>query len=453
MSPRSISLTDRFFAGYGLWQIVGVLGLVYPLAFIVYGLGTLGIVALLWRDRRSLLTSRQLYARLDTPRTVELEHPVCLTATLSLGSSHTWLPARIDWEAPRMPAFHFARRFAPFRSGNEAGALVAEHPATAAGLGYFAWTSLTVMVQSHFRLWIQRLELPIAAPGGRVHPSLRRISEQAFVERVGHQSLLTQGTRRMLRGYTADQLHSIRRYQYPDTLRHIDAKKSAKYARLMTRIYDEFRAHHLIMALDLGRAMCGTLKHSAKHDYYLSACLMLAQHAIAAGDQVSFFAFANTTTFVIRHSRNLASFEPLFRSDPRLQAHEADSRFDLLTPTIASLSGPRSIVLVFTEVTSPSVQQALLEALPAVCQRHLTVVVGLQEHHLVLDNLLWELNPDRLSDSDQARLLYAYWLNDRFRLFRGQMARLGGGVVQGSDDTWLSLVTRVYARLRDSLRA
>jgi len=79
--------------------------------------------------------------------------------------------------------------------------------------------------------------------------------------------------------------------------------------------------------------------------------------------------------------------------------------------------------------------------------------VGLQEHQLVVENLIWELHPDRLSDSEQARLLYAYWLNDRGQLFRVQMSRLGGGVVQGSDDTWLNLVTRVYARLRDSLRA
>jgi hypothetical protein len=50
-------------------------------------------------------------------------------------------------------------------------------------------------------------------------------------------------------------------------------------------------------------------------------------------------------------------------------------------------------------------------------------------------------------------LLYASWLNDRFQLFRMHMSRLGGGVVQGSDATWISLVTQVYARLRASLRA
>jgi uncharacterized protein (DUF58 family) len=453
MTARSVALTERFFAGYGLWQIVGVLGLVQPLALAVYFLGTVMILALLWLDRRSLLKARQLHAWLDMPRTLELEQPVHLQATLVLAQHHPLRPARIEWEAPSLPAFHFARRWTPFRARSEEGPFVADHAATAAALGYFAWTSLHVVVHSRLQLWVQRLEIAVEPRGVRVHPSLRRIPEQAFVERLGHQSILLQGTRTMLRSHTADQLHSMRRYQYPDTLRHIDAKKSAKYARLMTRIYDELRAHHLIMALDLGRSMCGTLKHSARHDYYLSACLMLAQQAMAAGDQVSFFAFANTLTFAIRHSRTLASFAPLFTGDPRLRARETDSRFDLLHPAIASLAGQRSIVLVLTDVTSPSVQQALLEALPPVCQRHLTVAVGLQDHQLVLDELIWQLDPDRLSESDQARLLYAYWLNDRLQLFRVQMSRLGGGVVQGSDDTWLSLVTRVYARLRDSLRA
>jgi uncharacterized protein (DUF58 family) len=453
MSATSAALTERFFAGYGLWQIVGVLGLVQPVVFVVYFVGTVVIFALLWLDRRSLLQAQQLSARLDMPRTLELAQPVRLQATLVLAQHQPLLPARIEWQAPSLAALHFADRLTAFRPSSATGPLVACHAATAAALGYVAWTSLTLVVHSRLQLWVQGVEVAVAPCGVRVHPSLRRIPEPAFVERLGQQSVLLQGSRKMLRGHTADQVHSIRRYQYPDTLRHIDAKKSAKYARLMTRTYDEFRAHHLIMALDLGRSMCGTLKYSARHDYYLSACLMLAQHAITAGDQVSFLAFANTLTFSIRHSRTLASFAPLFTGEARLQARETDSRFDLLPPALASLAGQRSIVLVLTDVTSPSVQQALLETLPAVCQRHLTVAAGLQDHQFMLDELLWELDPDDLSDSDQARLLYAYWLHDRLQLFGRQMSRLGGGVVQGSDETWLSLIISVYARLRDSLRA
>jgi uncharacterized protein (DUF58 family) len=180
---------------------------------------------------------------------------------------------------------------------------------------------------------------------------------------------------------------------------------------------------------------------------------MLAQQAIAAGDQVSFFAFANTITYSIRHSRHLASFEPLFKGETRLQARETQSRFDLLHPTIASMTGQRGIVLVLTDLTSPSVQLALLEALTPICQRHLTLAVGLQDQNLCLNELVWALDPDHLSDGEQARLLYASWLNDRFELFRRRMSQLGGGVVQGSDATWISLVTQVYARVRVSLRA
>jgi uncharacterized protein (DUF58 family) len=451
-SPR-VSLTDRFFATYGLWQIVGVMGLRQPLILTLYVLGTVVIFALLWLDRRSLLKAQQLRAELVLPAAVELEQVVRLQATLMWVQPNPLMPARIEWAAPFLTALHFASRSTPFVTGNAGHPLLATHTATASGLGYVTWPALQLVVHSRLQLWRQQLDIDVPGSGLRVHPSFRRIPEQVFVERIANQPILTQGTRKILRGQSADQFRTMRRYQYPDHLRHIDAKKSAKYAQLMTRVYDESRAHHLIMALDVGRAMCGTLKSSAKHDYYVSACLLLAQQALAAGDHVSFFAFANATTFAIRHSRHLAAFQPLLMNDPRLRARETDSRFDLLHPTVASLAAQRSIVLVFTDVHSPSVQQDLLQTLPPVCQRHLTLVIGLQDHTLLLHDLLWQLNPEPLREDEQARLLYAYWLNDRLQLFCKQMARLGSGVVQGSDDTWLSLVTRIYARLRDSLRA
>ena len=453
MKRTGTYLTDRLFAIYGLWQIVGVIGLLHSAALVVYGLGTVAIIALVWADRRSLLKTQRLQAELTLPRSMELEQVVCPEATLKFVQDNPLMPASIDWAAPLLPAFQFTTPLTEFRANETGDGFKASHLATAVGLGYVEWTSLDLVVRSRLRLWYQMLDVAIEPHGLRVHPSFRKIPDQDFVEQVANQRLLAQGTRKIMRGQAADQFHSIRRYQFPDNLRHIDGKKSAKYGRLMTRIYDEFRAHHLIIALDLGRSMVGHLKQSAKHDYYLSACLMLAQQAIAAGDQVSFFAFANRLTYAIRSSRHLASFEPLFTGDARLRAQETESRFDLLSPAIASMAGQRSIVLVLTDLTSPSVQQGLLEVLAPICQRHLTLAVGLQDQNLHLNEMVWKLNPDRLSDNDQARLFYASWLNDRFQLFRSRVAQLGGGVVQGADDTWLSLVTQVYARMRESLRA
>lgn len=455
MKRQNAYLTDHFFASYGLWQVVGVFGLLQSSILVIYVLGTAVFFACVWLDRRSLLRGQQLHAHLHMPRALELEQPVHLQATLVFLQENPLMPGRIEWEAPRLAAFHFNAPQIAFRPSDASHTFTAQHSAIAIGLGYMEWTSLQLVVRSRWRLWFQKLDVDIVPQEVRVHPSFRRISEQDFVEHIANQNILTQGSRRILRGRAADQFHSIRRYQYPDSFRHIDARKSAKYARLMTRIYDEYRAHHLVMALDLGRSMCGRLKASSKHDYYLSACLMLAQHAIAAGDEVSFFAFSNTTTFSVRGTRHLAGFEPLFKGDQRLQAQETESRFDLLYPTVCSLTGQRSIVLVLTDLTSPSVQQALLEALAPICRRHLTFAVGLQDNRFFLDHLVWgsESNRDREPDHDPARLFYAYWLNDRFRLFRQQMARLGGGMVQGSDETWISLVVQVYSQLRDSLHA
>ena len=453
MKAKRISLTDRFFASYGLWQIVGVFGLLQSSVLAIYGLGTLVLLALLWLDRRSLMRAQPLQARLIVPRAMELKQSIQLEVKLTPAPQPEAVTSFMAWEAPVLPTLHFEKQWAPFQLDDSGDAWMAHHVVTAIGLGYVQWTSLSLVVRSRLRLWHQNIEMAIAPQGSRIHPSFRRLPDWDFAVHMANQQILTQYHRRGMRGRQADQFHTTRRYQYPDRLRHIDAKKSAKYGQLMTRIYDETRSHHLVVALDIGRSMCGKLNHSAKNDYYLSACLMLAQQAIAAGDDVSFFAFANTVTFSLCRSRHLSGFEPLFRGDERLRAIEIESRFDLLYPTICTLASQRSIVLVLTDLTHPSVQQALLDVIAPICQRHLTLAVGLQDRKWLLSDLIWELETDCLSEDDQARLLYAYWLNDQFQLFRKQMAQWGGGVVQGSDETWLSLTTQLYARLRESLLA
>src|SRR4029079_18914357 len=103
-----------------------------------------------------------------------------------------------------------------------------------------------------------------------------------------------------------------REYQYPDSIRHIDARKSAKYCQLMTRTYDSLLEHHLILGLDVGRSMYGRMGPSRKLDYYLSACLALAENASQSRDRLSFFAFSQKVHLTVRRSRHMADFRPLF---------------------------------------------------------------------------------------------------------------------------------------------
>src|SRR5882762_5539606 len=69
------------------------------------------------------------------------------------------------------------------------------------------------------------------------------------------------------------------------------------------------------------------LSRSRKVDFYLSACLDLAQQALRGGDRVSFFAFSSRLHLSIVQARRLDSLLPLFKGDPRLRPREESTDY------------------------------------------------------------------------------------------------------------------------------
>ena len=222
-----------------------------------------------------------------------------------------------------------------------------------------------------------------------------------------------------MRGRAAEQFYSLRKYQFPDQIRHIDQKKTAKYGELMTRTYENFLSHHLILALDLGHSMFGTLGQSQKHDFYLAACLTLARNAIQSHDHVSFFGFSQRIHSMIRRTRSLDPFLPLYQGSAEVAPRDEEGNFDLLGPALSRVAGQRSILLIFTDASRPSVQESLLRVMPDLCQRHLTVVISLLDEAYTLERQLDAWDGGNVEMQDYSRFLYNYWIDDRSRVFRG----------------------------------
>jgi uncharacterized protein (DUF58 family) len=289
-----------------------------------------------------------------------------------------------------------------------------------------------------------------SAPVARgVAPSRTTLSEQAFSELIQTQRVLHQGARLQTRTRAQDQFHSLRKYQYPDPLRHIDQKKSARLGEPVTRTFDTLRSHHLVIALDMGRALSGTIRGSAKMDYYLSAALALAENALRARDEVSFIAFSQTTHFTIRRTRSLAAFRRLFRSENMFSPRDEESDYSTIPNQLVRMAGSRSIVVVLTDLSKPSVQEGLLQALAPVCRKHLAVVASLNDREVDVEEQVLAFKQENFNEK-YPDLLYGYWLREKQSLFREHLARLGGGSIAVNDAYWMSTVERLYELLRAS---
>jgi hypothetical protein len=116
------------------------------------------------------------------------------------------------------------------------------------------------------------------------------------------------------------------------------------------------------------------------------------------------------------------------------------------------VAGQRSIVLIFTDASRPSVQESLLRVLPEICRRHLTVVISLLDEAYTLERQLDAWDGTKLGMEDYSRFLYNYWIDDRSRVFRSHAARQAGGVVSVTEADWLSVVGKTYDMMRRSLQ-
>ncbi len=442
-SPQS-ALTMRFFALLGIVQVIGIGSIVFGALLPVYvgAMAVLGV--LLFSDFPRIPEERPFTGQISVPPKVELgsSFPFELTVK-SQSSGHL---SRLEAIVPPSRLIYWTSERIALTGSPPKGAV----KGTADSLGSLSFKSITLLCSSPLGFWFRTASAEIDPVELRIVPSMRAVPAPLFTEIAMSQRLLQQGSRLLIRNRTADQFYTVRRYQYPDSIRHIDQKKTAKFGQLMTRVYDSFQSHHLVLALDLGRAMCGDLARSRKVDFYLSACLHLAQQALRAQDRVSFYAFSDEIHLSIPHARRMESLAPLVRGDPALKAREEATNFRLLNEAVAVQAGQRSIVLILSDLSYPSVQESILSTVPSLSRKHLVALVGLIDRNYDLTSAIAKLADSALTEDEYARLLYTYWLTEQFKSFSAKVSSLGGAAIRVSEEFWMSAVEQVYLRLRIS---
>lgn len=456
MNFEGLHLGDRALLLFGALQVVGSLGLLVPAAWILYAAGMVALLAALLADLRSLASATVSDGNLSLSSDPELGVP----NRLAIKVVSTADDAAVDVVLPDLKTFTFGERVVTLPAepsgrdaGPEGGTFGRSVPCRAVRLGYEEVNEVRLLVRSRRRLWLRRTRVAIPPFAFRVSPRLVKLPPAEFTRLLLEQGAFREGVRRLSRHRSADQFLTVREYRHPDPMSRIDPRKSAKFDRLMTRDYEAYRNVHLVIALDLGRPMCGGFSGSSKHDYYLSAALNLVRDALRHRDSVSFVAFAREVHHVVSGKRNLAAFADLYRGSRSLAPREVESNYAILAPAVARVATQRSIVVLFTDLSRPSVQEALLDSALPLYRRHFTAVVTLADEKVRLVNALSAASGAALTTESYASLLYAYWLDERLALFRESLARAGGRSVAVPERYWMSATERIYDTLRSSLSA
>lgn len=245
------------------------------------------------------------------------------------------------------------------------------------GSEYFRGTY--VRIQCPMGLVERQERLPTDEPL-RVYPNVLALREFSLLNQKGR--LREMGIRRSrLRGLGTD-FESLREYAEGDDYRKIDWAATARRSRLIVRQYETERNQNVLIAIDVGRHMLAEVGGVTKLDLVLDSCLMLAQAAAVAGDNIGLLLYGDRVVRFIapRKGRNQVGMLVEAIHDAIAMPVETDTigAFAYL----ATRWKRRSLIVNFTDSGDESRAKDLATALHPLASRHIVLMARIADPRL-----------------------------------------------------------------------
>ncbi len=178
------------------------------------------------------------------------------------------------------------------------------------------------------------------------------------------------------------EFQALRDFQPGMDRRAIDWKQSARHAVLLAKEFRTERNHHVIMALDCGRAMSEPVGGAPRIDRAINAALLLSYACLRSGDRVGMFAFDSRPRITTGAASGLDAFRLLQRVAGRIDYSSEETNYTLGLTTLSGSLQRRSLVVVFTDFTDSTSAELMIESLGRLLRRHLVLFVILRDEEL-----------------------------------------------------------------------
>lgn len=217
-----------------------------------------------------------------------------------------------------------------------------------------------------------------AVPGEvRVYPPFRSRAEAEL--RVDRGRILEVGLRSAKGRGTGTDFDQLREWTPDDETRRVDWAATARHGRPVVRSYRAERNQTVLTLLDVGRVQAGQVEGAPRVEHAIDAALLLTYLATRLGDRLGLLAYDERVRAVVPPSHRgdqlsrvtgaVFDLEPaLVESDHRGAFTEAMARFRR-----------RALFVLLTDLSSTSVAETLLPAIPLLLRRHLVIVGSVRD--------------------------------------------------------------------------
>ncbi len=249
-------------------------------------------------------------------------------------------------------------------------------------------------------IWKQTIQ-PLDAPIP-ITPNIPAVKEEAM--RLFSRDALF-GAKIQIETGGGTEFHALKDHVSGMDRRAVDWKQSARHGRLLTKEYRTERNHHIILALDCGRAMSDPLAGLPRIDRAINAALLLAYVCLRMGDRVGLFSFDSRPRLSTKVAAGVNSFGLLQRLASRIDYSADESNYTLALTTLGGELERRSLIVVFTDFTDSTSAELMIENIGRLSRRHLVLFVVLRDEELEDLARLEPINPDDVSRAVTAEAL------------------------------------------------
>lgn len=207
--------------------------------------------------------------------------------------------------------------------------------------------------------------------------------------------------------------------------RAIDWKQSARHMHLLAKEFRTERNHHVVIAMDCGRAMCEPVGGAPRIDRAIHAALLLAHACLRSGDRAGLFAFDSAPRLLTGVVGGVDAFRQLQHAAGKIDYSTEETNYTLALTTLSTKLGRRSLVVVFTDFTDPTAAELMIEASARLLKRHLVLFVVMQDEEL--EDMV-ALAPAEAADVTRA-VVAAGLLRERDTVI-ARLRRLGAHIVE-----------------------
>jgi len=242
--------------------------------------------------------------------------------------------------------------------------------------GRFPFDDVTVRVASPLRLAVRHRTRSVPSvlrvmPAFPSRDEIQRRMRQPRIIDVGVRTLRVKGT-----GTDFDQL---REFRPGDDSRRLDWAATARSQRPIVRQYRAERNQSVVILLDNGRIMAGSVAGVPRVEHGMDAVLGLTHVATHLGDKVGLVTFDRQVRTVAALSQSRVQRARVAEAMYLLEPELAESAYLPAFTYATARFRRRSLYVVLTDLVESAVEQAILPAMPILCRRHLVVVAAVQD--------------------------------------------------------------------------